>query len=99
MAWFKRQSAGIQTKKHEQNETPEGYWVKCPECDHIASKRELEEQLMVCPKCRYHHPMSGLGYFRLLFDDAAYERHDAHLHSTDPLGFVDRKPYGRRRSG
>jgi acetyl-CoA carboxylase carboxyl transferase subunit beta len=93
MAWFKRQSAGIQTKKHEQNEAPEGYWVKCPECDHITSRRELEEHLLVCPKCGYHHPMDALDYFHLLFDDGAFERHDAGLRSTDPLSFVDRKPY------
>lgn len=96
MAWFKRQSAGIQTKKSEQNETPEGYWVKCPECDHITSRRELEEHLEVCPKCGFHHPMSGLGFLHLLFDDGAFARHDADLHSVDALEFVDRKPYPAR---
>ena len=96
MAWFKRQSAGIQTKTHERNETPEGYWIKCPECDHITSRRELEDHLQVCPKCGFHHPMSGIGYFRYLFDEGAFERHDAHLHSIDPLDFVDRKPYPAR---
>src|SRR5690606_20612537 len=96
MSWFKRQSAGIQTKKSEQNETPEGYWIKCPECDHITSRRELEEHLQVCPKCGFHHPMTGLAFFRLLFDEGRFERHDAHLHSVDPLAFVDRKPYPAR---
>ncbi|HLT46478.1 MAG TPA: acetyl-CoA carboxylase, carboxyltransferase subunit beta [Rubricoccaceae bacterium] len=96
MAWFKRQSAGIQTKKSEQNETPEGYWIKCPECGHITSRRELEEALQVCPKCGFHHPMSGLGFFRLVFDEGAFDRHDADLHSVDPLEFVDRKPYTAR---
>ena len=96
MAWFKRQSAGIQTKKHEQNETPEGYWIKCPECSHITSRRELEDLLQVCPKCGHHHPMSGLGFFRLIFDEGRFERHDTHLRSVDPLDFVDRKTYEAR---
>ncbi len=96
MAWFKRQSAGIQTTPAERNETPEGYWVKCPTCGHIMSQRELDDALRVCPKCGHHHAMSGLGYFDLLYDDGRYERFDDHLHSTDPLGFVDRKAYPQR---
>ncbi|MEM6289078.1 MAG: acetyl-CoA carboxylase, carboxyltransferase subunit beta [Bacteroidota bacterium] len=96
MAWFKRQSAGIQTDSRDRNETPEGYWIKCPECGTITSQRELEENLMVCPACGHHFPMSGLGYFGLLFDEGAFTRHDADLRSTDPLEFVDRKAYPAR---
>lgn len=96
MAWFKRQSAGIVTRPAERNETPEGYWQKCPACSHITSQRELEENLRVCPKCGHHHPMPGLEFFRLLFDGGEYERHDTGLHSADPLEFVDRKPYPAR---
>ena len=40
--------------------------------------------------------MAGLGYLGLLFDEGAYERHDADLRSTDPLTFVDRKAYPAR---
>ncbi len=95
-AWFKRQSAGIQTTSAERNETPEGYWVKCPTCDAVTPQRELEEALYVCPKCGHHFAMPGLGYLALLFDDGRFERHDADLHSADPLGFVDRKAYPAR---
>ena len=96
MAWFKRQSAGIVTTRADQNETPEGYWIKCPECKHIMSRRELEDNLNVCPKCNHHHAMSGLGFFELLFDDGKFDRHDTHLHSANPLEFEDRKDYRTR---
>ena len=96
MAWFKRQSAGIQTNSRDRNETPEGYWLKCPECGTITSQRELEENLLVCPECGHHYPMSGLGYLQLLFDEGAFTRHDADLHSVDPLEFVDTKSYPTR---
>ncbi len=96
MAWFKRNSAGIKTDRRDRNETPEGYWLKCPSCDTITSQRELEEHLLVCPSCGHHYPMSGLGYLGLLFDEGAYDRHDADLHSIDPLEFVDRKTYPER---
>ena len=96
MAWFKRQSAGIQTERRDQNETPEGYWQKCPECGTITSQHELEEHVLVCPACGHHFPMPGLGYLRLLFDGGAFTRWDADLHSVDPLDFVDRKAYPAR---
>ena len=95
-AWFKRESAGIKTDRRDQNNTPEGYWIKCPACGTITSQRDLEENLLVCPECSHHFPMSGLGYLRLLFDEGAFTRHDAHLRSTDPLGFTDRKAYPDR---
>ena len=96
MAWFKRDTAGIQTDRRDRNETPEGYWQKCPSCDTITSQRELEEDLLVCPSCGHHFPMSGLGYLGLLFDEGRYTRHDATLHSGDPLEFVDKKAYTDR---
>ncbi|MDT0631866.1 acetyl-CoA carboxylase, carboxyltransferase subunit beta [Rubrivirga sp. S365] len=96
MAWFKRQSAGIQTPRRDRNETPEGYWQKCPECGTVTSQHELEENVLVCPSCGHHFPMAGLGYLRLLFDQGAFTRWDADLHSIDPLDFVDRKAYPER---
>ena len=96
MAWFKRQSAGIKTDRSDQNETPEGYWQKCPECNTVTSQHELEENVLVCPECGHHFSMSGLGYLRLLFDQGRFTRHDADIHSADPLDFVDRKAYPTR---
>ncbi|GIV60616.1 acetyl-CoA carboxylase, carboxyltransferase subunit beta [Rhodocaloribacter litoris] len=96
MAWFRRKEAGIRTGRAEQNDVPEGQWIKCPECKEIVNRRTLEEQLRVCPKCGYHFKMDSLGYFRLLFDDGRYELFDEHLRPVDALSFVDRKPYTAR---
>lgn len=96
MSWFKRQAAGILTKKTEQNEVPEGYWTKCPSCGAILTQADLDANARVCPKCGHHFAMSGLGYLDLLFDDAQYARHDTGLHSVDALDFTDKKPYAAR---
>ncbi len=96
MAWFTRKSAGIQTVVSEQNEVPEGYWTKCPTCDTVTSQKDLAENAMVCPKCGHHFQMRGLGYLDLLFGEGGYTRHDANLHSVDPLEFSDRKAYTER---
>ncbi|NBB73048.1 MAG: acetyl-CoA carboxylase carboxyltransferase subunit beta [Bacteroidetes bacterium] len=96
MAWFRRKKAGIQTDRSEQNEVPEGQWVKCPETDEIVNRRELEDNLLVFPSSGYHFGMGSRRYFDFLFDDGAYDLHDTHLYSIDALHFEDRKPYAQR---
>lgn len=96
MTWFKRKRAGILTDRSEQNEVPEGQWVKCPNTGEIINRRELEDNLLVFPSSGYHFGMSSLKYFDFLFDEGAYELHDAHLYSVDALQFEDRKPYAQR---
>ncbi len=99
MAWFKRQKAGILTDLKEQNETPEGQWVKCPKTGEIVNRRELEDNLLVVPSSGYHFSMSSLGYFRTVYDGAQFELFDEDLLSTDPLTFTDRKAYRMRLDG
>jgi acetyl-CoA carboxylase carboxyl transferase subunit beta len=96
MPWFRRKKAGILTTRDEQNEMPEGQWVKCPETDEIINRRELEDNLLVFPSSGYHFGMSSGQYFDFLFDNGAYTRHDTDLQSTDALNFEDRKPYPQR---
>lgn len=95
MAWFERKTAGIQTRRHDRNEVPEGYWRKCPVSGEVISLRSLEENMMVTP-AGHHFPLPGLEYFPLVFDEGRFERHDADLISSDPLQFVDRKNYRAR---
>jgi acetyl-CoA carboxylase carboxyl transferase subunit beta len=95
MSWFKRTSAGIKTQRSQQNDVPEGQWVKCLGCSETITKRELEKQLLVCPKCNYHFKMSPTGYFNLLFD-GEYEAFDTNIISSDPLKFTDQKAYKDR---
>lgn len=96
MTWFKRKKAGILTERRDQNDTPAGQWIKCPECGEILNRREYQDSVRVCPKCSYHFSMDSLGYFQMLFDDGNFELHDTDLISSDPLHFTDRKPYDQR---
>lgn len=96
MAWFKRQKAGILTDRAEQNEMPEGQWVKCPKTGEIVNRRELGDNQFVVPNSGYHFSMDSLGYFKLIFDDGKYELYDEDLEPTDPLEFTDRKSYADR---
>lgn len=96
MAWFRRTKAGINTELTDQIDVPEGHWVKCKECASTLNRRELMRNLLVCSECDYHFPMSGVEYYRLLFDDAEFEVFDTNLVSKDPLEFTDQKAYPKR---
>ncbi len=96
MSWFKRQKAGINTKRDDQIDVPKGHWAKCPVTGEIINYRVLEENAMVFPGSGYHMPMSSHGYFSLLFDDGEFTLHDEDLVAVDALEFVDKKSYESR---
>jgi acetyl-CoA carboxylase carboxyl transferase subunit beta len=95
MAWFKRQSAELDTSGEKKVRT-EGLWVKCDECRQIIWKKDLEENLNVCPKCEKHFRIDARTRLAQLLDEGQYEIFDSNLASTDPLKFVDLKPYSSR---
>lgn len=94
--WFRRIKKGILTGTHEKKEAPDGLWHKCPECKHTVTRKELEEQLYVCPKCNYHNKINAKEYFAFLFDNQQHELLFENIAPVDKLGFVDMKPYADR---
>jgi len=95
MAWFKRESAELDTSGEKKVRT-EGLWVKCENCRQIIWKKDLEDNLNVCPKCDKHFRIDARARLALLMDENEYEILDANISSTDPLKFVDLKPYSSR---
>jgi acetyl-CoA carboxylase carboxyl transferase subunit beta len=95
MAWFKRESAELDTSGEKKVRT-EGLWVKCENCRQIIWKKDLEDNLNVCPKCDKHFRIDARARLALLLDDNQFEIFDANISSTDPLKFVDLKPYSSR---
>ena len=95
MAWFKRQSGELDTSGEKRVRT-EGLWVKCDGCRQIIWKKDLEENLNVCPKCDKHFRIDARARLAQLLDDNQYEVFDSNLASTDPLKFVDLKAYSSR---
>src|ERR1700691_4036335 len=99
MAWFKRDKPGEGLPRVEDAERrvrTEGLWQKCEGCRQIMWKKELETNWNVCPKCGWHKRIDALTRLKLLLDDGEYREFDSGLTSSDPLGFVDAKPYSER---
>ena len=95
MAWFKRESGELDTSGEKRVRT-EGLWVKCDSCRQIIWKKDLEESMNVCPKCEKHFRIDARTRLAQLLDDNQYETFDGDIASTDPLKFVDLKPYWSR---
>src|SRR6266581_4194489 len=95
MTWFKRQSGELDTTGEKKVRT-EGLWVKCEQCRQIIWKKDLEDNLNVCPKCDKHFRIDARARLAQLLDDNQYDITDADLVSTDPLKFVDLKAYSSR---
>jgi acetyl-CoA carboxylase carboxyl transferase subunit beta len=98
MSWFRRNKPKIeeQQKDEERKVLTEGIFVKCPECENPLYKRELIESLQVCTHCAYHFRLGARARLDTLFDDGRYEKLDEDVTSSDPLDFVDQKPYKER---
>ncbi|MBC7903611.1 MAG: acetyl-CoA carboxylase carboxyltransferase subunit beta [Gemmatimonadaceae bacterium] len=95
-SWFKRIKKGILTSTAEKKETPEGLWVKCPECNFICTVNDLREHLFTCPKCNHHHRIGSSEYFEILFDNPNFEVMFENILSKDFLQFTDLKSYQKR---
>src|ERR1700728_4215060 len=95
MAWFKRESGELDNSGEKRIRT-EGLWVKCEGCRQIIWKKDLEDNMNVCPKCDKHFRIDARTRLAQLLDDNQYETSDGNISSTDPLKFVDLKAYSSR---
>lgn len=70
--------------------------MKCESCRQIIWKKDIEDNLNVCPKCDKHFRIDARTRLAQLLDESHYEMFDSNLRSTDPLKFVDLKAYSAR---
>jgi acetyl-CoA carboxylase carboxyl transferase subunit beta len=95
MSWFKREQNEIEAKSEEKSVRTEGLWQKCDGCGQSIFKEHLVSNQQVCPKCGFHLRLDARSRIAGLLEPG-YELVDMELISTDPLEFVDLKPYRER---
>jgi len=96
MDWFKRENKVSKVTEEQRHVRTEGLWIKCDSCRQIIWRKDLDETLQCCSKCGFHFRIDAATRLRYLLDDGKYEEFDGSLSSTDPLEFVDAKPYHSR---
>jgi len=68
----------------------------CPRCHSHYRDDELERALWVCAQCGHHFPMRARARIASLVDQGSFSEEATGLHSEDPLGFFDVRPYTER---
>lgn len=99
MSWFEKLiPSRIRTEAISKRAVPEGLWDKCPGCNAVLYRAELERNLEVCPKCGHHNRVVARKRLEQFLDPESSEEIGAELDSTDPLKFKDMKKYKDRLS-
>jgi acetyl-CoA carboxylase carboxyl transferase subunit beta len=71
-------------------------WTKCPACDAVLYKAEIERNLYVCPKCSHHMRINGRERLLKFLDVGSTKELAANIEPEDPLKFKDSKRYKDR---
>jgi acetyl-CoA carboxylase carboxyl transferase subunit beta len=88
----------IMRSEVKKSSVPEGLWHKCPSCDAVLYKPELEKTLDVCPKCDHHMRINARTRLDIFLDPEGREEIGADLEPVDRLKFRDSKKYKDRLS-
>jgi acetyl-CoA carboxylase carboxyl transferase subunit beta len=97
MSWFKRLLPKISATEKKKG-VPEGIWSKCPACEAVLYRAELERNLFVCPKCNHHCRLTARQRLDLFLDSENRLEIAAHISPEDRLKFRDSKKYKDRLS-
>ena len=83
-------------EESRRNSIPEGLWRKCPRCDGVLYRPELERNMDVCPKCDHHLRIKARRRLALFLDEGGQKEIGSELSPTDRLKFKDSKKYKDR---
>jgi acetyl-CoA carboxylase carboxyl transferase subunit beta len=85
-----------EVKVQRRSAIPEGLWLRCPSCEQMIYRKQMESNLHCCPECQHHFRISAAERISQLCDTDSFETMFTGLSSTDPLKFVDVKSYKDR---
>lgn len=78
------------------NDVPDNLWEKCPKCEQMIFRKELDANLRVCPHCDNHMRLNVNSRIKNLFDDGDFTRIKYRSPVNDPLKFKDDRKYSER---
>lgn len=80
----------------ERRQMPEGLWIKCPSCEAVLYKADLEHNLNVCPQCGHHHRIGARARLNAFLDAEGRYEIGHEVLPVDPLKFKDSRKYPER---
>ncbi len=85
-----------QTDPTERRTVPEGLWIKCPSCETVLYKLDLEKNQNVCPSCSHHHRVGARARLDSFLDAEGRYEIGQEVLPVDPLKFKDSRKYPER---
>jgi len=96
MSWLDKLIPSRINTESRSKSVPEGLWSKCPVCESVLYRSELERNAFVCPKCEAHHRIGARTRLGLFLDKGSAKELFVNYESLDPLKFRDSKRYKDR---
>ena len=98
MSWLEKllPSKIQQTDPTERRQMPEGLWVKCPSCETVLYKTDLEHNQNVCPKCAHHLRIGARARLNAFLDGEGRYEIGQEVLPVDALKFKDSRKYPER---
>ncbi|HMM47674.1 MAG TPA: acetyl-CoA carboxylase, carboxyltransferase subunit beta [Thiobacillaceae bacterium] len=97
MSWFQKiLPPKIKRRVDARKSMPEGLWSKCPACNEVLYRADLEANLEVCPKCGHHHRIGARARLAIFLDSEGQHEIGGQVTPLDPLKFRDSKKYPDR---
>lgn len=98
MSWIDKiiPSGVRKTETEKRANVPEGLWRKCPKCDSVLYRPDLERNAEVCPKCDHHMRITARRRLDLFLDESGRTELFPELETIDRLKFKDKKRYRDR---
>lgn len=96
MSWFEKILPSIKQVTERKKSVPEGLWSKCPKCESVLYRSEVERNQDVCPKCEHHMRINARKRLDFFFDEGTAKEFAAEVKPVDALKFKDQKKYKDR---
>jgi acetyl-CoA carboxylase carboxyl transferase subunit beta len=84
------------TDPTERRTVPEGLWTKCPSCETVLYRSDLQGNQEVCPKCSHHHRIGARARLNAFLDPEGRWELGQEVLPVDALKFKDSKKYPER---
>ena len=84
------------TNPTERRSVPEGLWIKCPSCEAVLYKTDLEKNQNVCPQCSHHHRIGARTRLDAFLDAEGRYEIGQEVLPVDALKFKDSRKYPER---
>lgn len=96
--WLEKIVPSLAKTEKKRSNIPEGLWKKCPKCESVLYRPELEKNLNVCPKCDHHMRLHARRRLELFLDEGTRREIGQEVEPIDRLKFKDSKKYKDRLS-